>query len=80
MIAAAFLADPKIGVVTALAIAAREIPQEVGDFIVLLNRGVLEGARPRPSTCLSSLAAVIGGVVGYFLLDRLSGWDSVCAR
>ena len=39
IIAAAFLADPQLGVVTALAIVAHEIPQEVGDYIVLLNAG-----------------------------------------
>jgi zinc and cadmium transporter len=39
IIAAAFLTDPTLGVVTALAIIAHEIPQEVGDFIVLLNAG-----------------------------------------
>ena len=39
IIAAAFLADARLGVVTALAIIAHEIPQEVGDYIVLLNAG-----------------------------------------
>ena len=39
IIAAAFLADTRLGVVTALAIVAHEIPQEVGDYIVLLNAG-----------------------------------------
>ncbi|AEI77950.1 Zinc transporter ZupT [compost metagenome] len=73
VIAAAFLADPHIGVVTALAIAAHEIPQEVGDFIVLLNAGFSK-ARAFAFNLLSSLAAIAGGVVGYFLLDQLSGW------
>ena len=40
IIAAAFLTDPNLGLVTALAIIAHEIPQEVGDYIVLLNAGV----------------------------------------
>ena len=39
IIAAAFLVDAKLGVVTALAIVAHEIPQEVGDYIVLVNAG-----------------------------------------
>jgi len=39
MIAAAFLADPSLGILTGLAIVAHEIPQEVGDFVVLLNAG-----------------------------------------
>ena len=39
IIAAAFLADTQLGIVTSLAIIAHEIPQEVGDYIVLLNAG-----------------------------------------
>ena len=39
MIAAAFLVDVKLGVVTALAIAAHEVPQELGDFLILLHSG-----------------------------------------
>lgn len=73
VIAAAFLADPHIGIVTALAIAAHEIPQEVGDFIVLLNAGFSK-ARAFAFNLLSSVAAIIGGLVGYFLLDQMSGW------
>ena len=39
LIAAAFLADIKLGLVTAIAIVAHEVPQEVGDFLVLLHSG-----------------------------------------
>jgi zinc and cadmium transporter len=39
LIAAAFLADVRLGVVTSLAIIAHEIPQEVGDFLILLHSG-----------------------------------------
>ncbi len=73
VIAAAFLADPHIGLGTALALAAHEIPQEVGDFIVLLNSGFSK-ARAFAFNLLSSLAAIIGGIVGYFLLDQLTSW------
>jgi zinc and cadmium transporter len=67
IIAAAFLADPGLGVVTALAVALHEIPQEVGDFIVLLNAG-FERRRALLFNLLSGAAAVLGGVVGYFLV------------
>jgi zinc and cadmium transporter len=43
IIAAAFLADVQLGIVTALAVVAHEIPQEAGDYIVLLNAGFVVG-------------------------------------
>jgi zinc and cadmium transporter len=67
IIAAAFLSDTTLGVVTALAIVAHEIPQEVGDYIVLLNAGLSRG-RALAYNALSGLAAVAGGVLGYFLI------------
>ncbi len=67
IIAAAFLADPWLGVITALAIVAHEIPQEVGDFIVLLNAG-FSRAKALLFNALSGLAAVAGGVLGYFVV------------
>lgn len=68
LIAAAFLADPHIGVLTAIAIALHEIPQEVGDFIVLLNAGFTR-TRALVYNFLASMMAVLGGVLGYFFLD-----------
>jgi zinc and cadmium transporter len=59
LIAAAFLADPKVGVITAVAIIAHEIPQEVGDFMVLLNAG-FSRARAFAYNLISSLAADAG--------------------
>ena len=67
IIAAAFLADARLGVVTSLAIVAHEIPQEVGDYIVLLNAG-LSRARALAYNAISGLAAVVGGVLGFFLV------------
>jgi len=67
IIAAAFIADPRLGVVTALAVAAHEIPQEAGDFIVLLNAG-FSRRKALMFNALSGLAAVAGGVFGYFLV------------
>jgi zinc and cadmium transporter len=57
----------KLGLVTALAIVAHEIPQEVGDYIVLLNAG-FSRARALLFNALSGLAAVLGGVFGYFVV------------
>lgn len=69
MIAAAFLADPALGVLTGMAIVAHEIPQEVGDFVVLLNSGYSR-AKAYLFNLLCSLMALLGGVLGYFTLDR----------
>ncbi len=66
IIAAAFLADTQLGVVTALAIIAHEIPQEVGDTIVLINAGFTR-RKALAYNALSGLAAVVGGVLGYFV-------------
>lgn len=67
LIAAAFIADPKIGLMTSLAIFTHEIPQEVGDFIVLLNAGFTR-RRAFLYNLICSLMAIIGGVLGYVML------------
>ena len=67
IIAAAFLTDVRLGIVTATAIIAHEIPQEVGDYIVLLNAG-FSRRKALVYNALSGLAAVVGGVLGYFLV------------
>ncbi len=72
LIAAAFLADPQLGLVTGVAIIAHEIPQEIGDFIVLLNAG-FSRTRAYVFNLLCSLLAVAGGLLGYFTLDKASG-------
>jgi len=67
LIAAAFLADTHLGIATAAAVIAHEIPQEVGDYIVLLNAGFTR-AKALTYNAISGLAAVAGGVIGYFVI------------
>lgn len=67
LIAAAFLADPWLGFVTTLGIIAHEVPQEAGDFIVLLNAGYSR-ARALAYNALAGLASVAGGLIGYLAL------------
>ena len=67
IIAAAFLADHHLGWVTAMAIIAHEIPQEVGDYIVLLNAG-FSRSKALFFNAVSGMAAVLGGLVGYFIV------------
>ncbi len=73
IIAAAFLTDFRLGVVTSLAIIAHEIPQEVGDYIVLLNAGFTRG-RALFFNAVSGMAAVVGGVIGYYVVGP---WQSL---
>jgi len=73
MIAAAFLVDVKLGVVTAFAIAAHEVPQELGDFLILLHSGYSK-TQALLLNLLSSAAMVVGAVIGYYLLADLHEW------
>jgi zinc and cadmium transporter len=73
LIAAAFLADFQLGIVTAVAIIAHEIPQEVGDFLILLHSGYTK-RRAFVLNVVSGIAMVVGGVLGYFTLQTLQGW------
>lgn len=67
LIAAAFLTDTHLGIVTALAIAAHEIPQEVGDFVVLLHSGFSRG-KALLFNVLASLTTVVGALLAYWSL------------
>jgi zinc and cadmium transporter len=70
LIAAAFLTDVKLGIITSLAVATHEIPQEVGDFAILLDSGYSK-KKALIYNMLSSLTTVIGGVLAYFSLEDL---------
>ena len=70
LIAAAFLTDAQLGIVTSLAVAAHEIPQEVGDFAILLQSGYSKG-KALFYNVLASLSTVLGGILAYFSLEDL---------
>jgi len=72
LIAAAFLIDIHLGVVTTIALAAHEIPQEVGDFAILLNSG-MKRARAFFFNILSSLTTVVGALIAYFSFASAAG-------
>ena len=67
LIAPAFLTDFHLGVATAFAIMAHEIPQEVGNFAVLLHGG-FSRARAFTWNLVSGFTAVLGGLVGWWAL------------
>jgi zinc and cadmium transporter len=70
LIAAAFLTDVKLGIVTSLAVATHEIPQEVGDFAILLHSGYSKG-KALFYNVLASLTTVLGGILAYYSLAEL---------
>ncbi|WP_440940563.1 ZIP family metal transporter [Immundisolibacter sp.] len=72
LLAAAFLQDPALGMTTAVAVIAHEIPQEIGDFMVLLAVGVSRN-RALALNALSGAAMVAGGVVGFAALQAVTG-------
>src|SRR5260221_5663106 len=65
LIAAAFLQSTELGIIAAVAIIAHEIPQDVGDFLILLHSGYSH-ARALAMNLLSSCATLLGGVGGYY--------------
>ena len=69
LIASAFVTDPVLGIAAAVALVAHEVPQEVGDFMVLLDCG-LSRSRALALNLASSAMAVVGGVGGYFALEN----------
>ena len=70
LIAAAFMTDIDLGIVTALAVAAHEIPQEIGDFAILLNSGFKRG-RALFFNILASMATLVGAVIAYYSLQSM---------
>jgi zinc and cadmium transporter len=73
LIAAAFLASTDLGIVTAIAIIAHEVPQEVGDFLILLHSGYRK-SQAFLFNVLSSAAMIAGGVAAYFALQSVEHW------
>lgn len=72
LIAAAFLTNVPLGLVTTLAVAAHEIPHRVGDFALLLHAG-MSRRRALFLNIATGLASVLGGIVAYFGLQGAMG-------
>lgn len=67
LIAAAFMTEVHLGIVTSIAVVIHEIPQEVGDLAILLHSG-MSRRRALLLNLATSLTSVIGGVIAYFAL------------
>ncbi|MCR4284643.1 MAG: ZIP family metal transporter [archaeon] len=72
LIAASFLINVGVGISTTIAIGLHEIPQEIGDFAILVNGG-LKRSKALLFNFLSALFALVGGIVGFFFLNRIQG-------
>ncbi len=75
VIAAAFVVDLRLGLITAVAICLHEIPQEIGDFGVLVYSGFSK-KKALLFNLLSALMAVVGGIVGWIAAQYSSGIES----
>lgn len=70
IIASSFFIDFQLGVITTVAISLHEIPQEIGDFGVLVHSGFT----PKKALLINyfiSLTVVFGGITGFFLYSVL---------
>jgi zinc and cadmium transporter len=72
LIASAFLADTRLGVVTALAVLAHEVPHHMGDLVVLRQTSGSQRAAV-VKVSLAGTVTAVGGLVGYFLLSKFDG-------
>jgi len=72
LIASAFLADPRLGVITSLAVLAHEVPHHMGDLVVLRQTSGSERSAV-VKVSLAGAVTALGGVLGYFLLSRFDG-------
>jgi zinc and cadmium transporter len=71
VIASVFLVDFRLGVVTTVAIALHEIPQEIGDFGVLLHAGFNKIKALLLNYVIASVV-ILGGIIGYFASLHIS--------
>jgi len=70
VIGASFFVDIKIGIVTTMAIVLHEIPQELGDFGVLIYGGFAK-SKALFYNFLSALTAIVGTIIGYYISNSV---------
>ena len=74
VITAGFFVSVPLGITTALAVGAHELPQEIADFSLYLAKGVGK-AKTLVLNVLSSLATVVTAAAAYFLWDKIAVWQ-----
>ena len=76
IIATSFMINLQLGIATTVAIIAHEIPQEIGDFGILVYGGFSK-RKAISYNLLSAFAAIVGGGLGYFLLTHISEFSAI---
>ncbi len=73
LIASAFMADMRLGVIASFAVLAHEVPHHMGDLVVLRQTSPTRRAA-LVKVSLAGTVTALGGVLGYFLLTRLEDY------
>jgi zinc and cadmium transporter len=73
LIASAFIADLRLGLVAAVAVLAHEVPHHIGDLVVLRQSSANQRAALLKVSLAGTMTA-LGGVAGWWLVDRLHVW------
>ena len=73
VIAASFLTSTELGIFVTLSVLLHEIPQKLGDFGILLKSGYGK-KKALLYNLLSGSAALVSGILAYFLLDLIQGF------
>jgi zinc and cadmium transporter len=73
LIASAFIADMRLGLVAALAVLAHEVPHHIGDLVVLRQSSPNQRAA-LVKVSLAGTMTALGGIAGWWLVDQLHGW------
>lgn len=73
LIASAFVADMRLGVIASLAVLAHEVPHHMGDLMVL-RTGANNRKMALVKVSLAGAVTALGGVIGFWLVDRLEDY------
>ena len=76
LIASSYLVDFEVGLATTIAVLLHEIPQEIGNFGVLIYGGFSKG-RALFVNFISALTAVLGAIVGLLLSNKVDGLENI---
>ena len=74
LIASAFMADMRLGIVASLAVLAHEVPHHMGDLVVLRQSSNNSQRAAIVKVSIAGAVTALGGVLGYLLVEQLYGF------